>query len=353
MVMAAKFLKQTDLVSWLEDLAKEYRTIVPRREADAVVFAPFESGKEPVLDRQATTPPKSVVFPQSDPLLTFNYAKDPEDPSKVSLDVTEKCAAKPTVVVGSRSCDARGFTIFDPVYSTEKIKDTNYLKRRENTFFVTLVCDKPGSTCFCNWTGGGPASPDGSDVLMTPLADGYVLESVSEKGEKLLASKLLTDAGGKTAQADEVKKKALEGMAQAPDLADAPKKLLELFDDMGFWESISAKCISCGACTYLCPTCYCFTITDEQSGHQGVRLRSWDNCMSFQFTLEASGHNPRPTKAHRLKNRVGHKFSYYPTLHNGTIACCGCGRCIKSCPVSVDIRQIVLKALETTPATQA
>ena len=114
---------------------------------------------------------------------------------------------------------------------------------------------------------------------------------------------------------------------------------------MNFWRDQSAKCVSCGACTYLCPTCYCFTITDETTGMSGRRMRSWDACMHFQFTLEASGHNPRPTKAHRLKNRVGHKFSYYPTLHDGLIACCGCGRCVKSCPVSVDIREIVQNAV--------
>jgi ferredoxin len=85
-------------------------------------------------------------------------------------------------------------------------------------------------------------------------------------------------------------------------------------------------------------------MTDEQSGLQGKRLRTWDTCMSFEFTLEGSGHNPRPTKAHRLRNRMGHKFAYYPELHEGLIACCGCGRCIKSCPVSLDIRAVVQAA---------
>jgi len=350
--MAAKFLKQTDLVAWLSELAGDYRTLVPRREADSIVFRPFVAELEPVLDRQATTPPKGAVFPQAEPLLTFKYLKDPESPGKVSLEVTERMDSSPTVVVGGRSCDARGFNTYDRVYDSEQVKDLNYLTRRENTRFVTLVCEKPGTTCFCHWTGGGPASPEGSDVLLTPVEGGYVLEAVSDGGAKLLESKLLTDAGAKEKQAEDVKKKATDAMGEAPDLAGVPEKLLALFDDMGFWEDVSAKCISCGACTYLCPTCYCFNITDEQCGAEGVRLRSWDNCMSNLFTMEASGHNPRPTKAHRLKNRVGHKFSYYPTLHGGAIACCGCGRCIKSCPVSVDIRQIVLKARDAQPATQ-
>ena len=155
----------------------------------------------------------------------------------------------------------------------------------------------------------------------------------------------------KIKEAQGVKDAAEAAMGEAPEVRAAQGQLLALFDNAEFWEAQSGKCISCGTCTYLCPTCYCFNISDEKFGHEGVRLRTWDNCMSSQFTLEASGHNPRPTKANRLKNRVGHKFSYYPSLHDGNIACCGCGRCIKSCPASVDIRAIVLNAI-ATPAPQ-
>ena len=102
----------------------------------------------------------------------------------------------------------------------------------------------------------------------------------------------------------------------------------------------SEKCLACGACTYLCPTCHCFNITDEQGTTRGERVRSWDSCMFTHFTLEASGHNPRSLKSQRLKNRVGHKFIWYPEAH-GEPACTGCGRCIRHCPVSVDISRIV------------
>jgi len=121
--------------------------------------------------------------------------------------------------------------------------------------------------------------------------------------------------------------------------------LYALFED-DFWKEVAETCLGCGVCTYLCPTCYCFNITDDDLGLNSRRIRTWDNCMSHTFTLEGSGHNPRPTKAHRLKNRVGHKFSYYPDLHGGVMACCGCGRCIKQCPAGIDIRQIVKAAQE-------
>lgn len=344
-----KFIKTDDVSAWLEELAGEHKVLAPRYEGDALVFRSFDKEKGFCIDRQATASPKKAVFPQSEELVDFTYMKDLEDPSKVAVDARENLPKGTAVVFGSRPCDARGFTMFDRVYITDKVTDVYYKARRENTCFITLACEKGENTCFCHWVGSGPADTDGSDVLMTPVSGGYLLQGVSEKGDKLLESKLLSDGSDKVKEAEKVHEEAKKTLDEAPDLSDAPKKLLEVFDNMDFWDEVSSKCISCGACTYLCPTCYCFNITDEQCGNKGARIRSWDNCMSAMFTMEASGHNPRPTKAHRLKNRVGHKFSYYPDIHGGVISCCGCGRCIKSCPVCVDIREIVLKAINFQP----
>lgn len=339
--MAAKFLAHDKLMPWLAELSETYRTLVPQRNGNAVVFLPFDPESAPELSVRPTAPPKGTIFPQCEPLLSFKYTKDEQNPGKVTLDIREQKDETPTVVIGARGCDAAGFNSFDRVYVTDKVTDQNYLARREHTLFVTLVCEKPATTCFCNWVGGSPANRDGADVQMTPLADGWLLEGVSERGMALLAGAALDDGDSRMSEARSVKMKAEERMGEAPDLGKVPQQLHDLFDDNGFWEAVSAKCLSCGACTYLCPTCYCFNITDEKQGMEGVRLRTWDNCMSHQFTSEASGHNPRPTKAHRLKNRIGHKFGYYPSLHNGNIACVGCGRCIKSCPVSIDVREVV------------
>jgi len=131
----------------------------------------------------------------------------------------------------------------------------------------------------------------------------------------------------------------------APDLGRAREALGKRFADAGFWQDMTAHCLSCGACTYMCPTCYCFTISDEGDGMEGRRMRSWDSCLSPLFTREASGHNPRAAKALRMRNRVLHKFSYYPTVWDGAFSCSGCGRCIVNCPVQLDIRQIVLAGM--------
>ncbi len=341
----AKFIKSDKVSAWLEELGQKHEVLAPRNEGDSIVFKPYDSKKGFNIEREATAPPKKACFPQSETLVKFSHIKDLENPEKVALDVKETIPDSSWVVFGSRPCDARGFTMFDRVYLNGKHVDVYYKARRENTFFITLACEKGETTCFCNWVGSGPSDPAGSDVLMVPVDGGYFLEAVSDRGEALLSSSMLEDGGSKQADADKFRADADQSMGEAKDLSKAPEKLLEAFDDMGFWEEQAAKCLSCGACTYLCPTCYCFNITDESDGVKGERIRSWDNCMSNTFTLEASGHNPRPTKAHRLKNRVGHKFSYYPDLHDGVISCCGCGRCIKSCPVGVDIREIVLNAI--------
>ncbi|QJT08715.1 4Fe-4S dicluster domain-containing protein [Oceanidesulfovibrio marinus] len=347
--MNSKYIPADKLTAWLDGLAADNRVLVPVVENGSIVFRPREAGSDTPLEleKQATVPPKNAVFPASEPLLTFSYQKHEDEPEKVDVSVQPTINAQPTVVFGCRPCDARGFTIFDNVYGA----DIYYESRREKTAFISQVCKETANTCFCHWTGEGPADSRGSDVLAVPVDAGYVLEPVTEKGEGLLTSSLLADASKEQQDAAaQMKKDAREQLGEAVDVSEARGALLALFDNMEFWEDVSAKCISCGACTYLCPTCYCFNITDETCGSQGHRVRSWDNCMSYLFTLEGSGHNPRPTKAHRLKNRVGHKFSYYPGLHDGLIACCGCGRCIKSCPVSVDIREIVQRAIETAAA---
>lgn len=342
----AKFLAEERLPEWLAALGQNGKVTVPCREGEAVVFRPLAAAGGSITLANSTASPKGVIFPACQELFRFEQTKDPENPEHTTLKLFPNYDAEPTIVFGARPCGARGFSIFDRVYQGEKNPDPYYRAARENTLFITLTCDNPDNTCFCHWVGGGPDDSTGSDVLMTSVEGGYVLEAVSERGKALLESPILSDAGDKSKEAETAKDRGRKKLGEVPDISKAAESLLAVFEDMGFWEEISAKCLSCGVCTYLCPTCYCFTLTDESNGLSGKRLRSWDNCMSYQFCLEASGHNPRPTKAHRLRNRVGHKFSYYPSLHEGLIACCGCGRCIRSCPVSVDIRQIVLDAIE-------
>ncbi len=351
-----KFLKSEAIIPFLEKLATDREILVPVKEGDAVVFRSFKKESCLEFDRMPSVSPKEVTFPRTETLMTFNQSlvtpATEEDENEIEvtekpvLEVTENLSVKKSLVFGCRPCGARGKSIFSKVYETKDITDPYFITRRDNTLFVTLACSTPETTCFCTSVGGGPADSTGSDVLLYPVKGGFVAEAVTEAGTTLLQSDLLVSGEDKASEVELVINNSLELLGNEDNFTEAQEKLLALFGNDDFWEDMSAKCISCGTCTYLCPTCYCFNITDETEGNSGKRVRSWDTCMDYLFTLEASGHNPRTSKANRLKNRVGHKFSYYPSLHEKLIACCGCGRCIKSCPAAVDIREIVKSAQE-------
>ena len=169
-----------------------------------------------------------------------------------------------------------------------------------------------------------------------------MLEALGEKAQPLidlLAGDSPTEM--QEAEAQRAQEEVSQRKAGTYELTEAGSAFRERFEDKGYWREMVGQCLSCGVCTFLCPTCYCFTITDEVQELLGERLRSWDSCMFPHYSLEASGHNPRPTKFERYRNRVGHKFSYIPDKYAGMIGCCGCGRCIRSCPVSIDIRKVV------------
>lgn len=353
--LSQKFVSFEALPDWLAQLGQTATVYAPKREGQAVVYRAWKEGDSLELAQRPTESAKHVVFPRCEELFGFQKQGDPENPGERKLSLREADEPEPAVVFGLLSCDARGFYTFDPVYNGSgtqgyakgPAKDPYYLKRRDRTALIVRACKSALRTCFCNWVGGDPASSQGADVLASELDGGFLLQAVTERGKSLLESGLLAASDQEQAKiAEAAHEAARKGLTPAPDLSGAPKSLLALFDNLDFWQKQSAGCVSCGACTYLCPTCYCFNITDESTGLAGTRLRTWDNCMSPLFTLEASGHNPRSAKAARLKNRVGHKYSYYPDLHEGRFACTGCGRCIKSCPSSIDIRAIVQNALK-------
>ncbi len=343
-----RFANASDLPALLAFLAKGNRVLVPVVQPavkKSVVYAEWKPGMDFTMEK-ATVPAKSAVLPQSETLVRYEKTRDPEHPDRFLLSLDDKPEGEPTVVFACRACDARGYATLDRPYLRGLYKDPYYAARREQLTVFTLTCNSGCATCFCHWVGGGPSSPEGSDVLMTELPDGYVLQGVTDRGTALLEASSLPDASDREAELMAVRKAAWGTLCPKPDLSAAPDRLLARFSDAAFWEKASDRCISCGACTYMCPSCYCFNVTDEGSGMgtPGRRLRSWDNCMSSLFTREASGHNPRPAKRDRMRQRVTHKFATYPE-NWGAFSCMGCGRCISNCPARIDIRQIVLDAM--------
>lgn len=356
--MEAKFITKDNLEKWLDELSSRFEVWAPCKQSEGtksvILYRPLGAGFQMELERKPTESAKNTIFPRSEPLLRYSRGNDPERSGAMTLKLEEAEAPAPRLVFGALPCDVRGFLVMDPVYNGSgtggNAKDIYYLRRREKTVLISKACSRVLNSCFCHWVGGDPASSEGSDVLAQETDNGYLLTPITEKGEAVLDSSLLTKPSDAAKdQANKKSEAARAALGEKQELTNTVEALLGKFSDSAFWQAESGLCLSCGACTYLCPTCYCFNITDESAGSKGIRIRSWDACMSSLFTEEASGHNPRTSKAERLRNRVGHKFSYYPNIHEKMIACVGCGRCIKSCPSGVDIRRIVTDALGLTP----
>jgi ferredoxin len=230
--------------------------------------------------------------------------------------------------------------LLDKFFSSGEAKDPYYLQKRENMIVLGFACNQPVSTCFCTSLGGSPFGKDGMDLLLQEINDRYLIEPVTQKGEELLkkfsglkdATKADIEKAKKLAKAAEIRVKS------TVSVGDINEKLDGMFDDP-LWDQVAQKCLGCGICTFLCPTCVCFDILEEEGDRQR-RVRIWDSCQFSCFTLETSGHNPRPSGKERMRQRIMHKFNYFVKNYE-EISCVGCGRCVQECPVNLDIREII------------
>jgi ferredoxin len=190
--------------------------------------------------------------------------------------------------------------------------------------------------------GGNPGSTSGSDILFTQLGENgdYLAEILTEKGDAIVDPE--PDLFGKTT--DEEKEKYLADVPVKFDQNEIREKLDKFFESE-LWVEQSLRCIGCGACAYVCPTCACFDIQDEPHGRSGSRFRCWDSCGLSLFTQHTSGHNPREVQSQRWRQRIMHKFSYMPERLS-VFGCTGCGRCSRACPVDMNILEHLISIRE-------
>jgi sulfhydrogenase subunit beta (sulfur reductase) len=334
-----EIIKKENLAKFLA-LLSDYDIFAPGEVDGVVLYGPLEG--DIVLDfSNSRKPPKGAFFPQTEKMFDFRV----DGPRITGVEEPEKSDA-PILLLGVRPCDSRAMLAIDKLFSWDYI-DPYYVSRRQNATTISFSCQTPDRNCFCTSMGGSPVSPEGADMLWTDIGNRYLVESMTEKGEAVLGKgqELFSKASEADIEAGEAaKKKAEGGITRTLDTEGVEEALEKVFESQ-HWKDFSARCLGCGICTLLCPTCHCFDIYDIVTGGKAWRERTWDSCQYPYYSLHASGHNPRPDKSFRQRNRVYHKF-YYMRRNLDVLGCVGCGRCISNCPVDIDIIEAVEDAKE-------
>jgi len=332
--MANKKINRKNIAGLLGDWSKEFTVLTPSRETGIATIARWDGKDTSFLDwyRNTIIPPKAIFFPSMEEMFTFQKDKQSYHIEQSSSDGQKQ------LIFGIRPCDANAMTILDKTFE-DAYEDPYYLSKKKNTVLVGLGCTRPYDSCFCTSLGSSPTDSTNVDLMLTDIGDAFLVEAITDKGKELITK---TSGLEDATKADETRaKKSKEAADQKItrhlDTQDIGNKLLASFEDQDFWEEIAAKCLSCGICTLLCPTCYCFDINDELVKNKGTRFRNWDSC-SFPSYTKMPMENPREEKWRRVRNKVCHKYEFYP-MNFDVIACTGCGRCIRLCPVNWDITQ--------------
>jgi sulfhydrogenase subunit beta (sulfur reductase) len=325
-----KFVTRDQLKTWLDSLVEsKYDVIAPRDVDGKVLYRPIGSADKALFDYQRPElSAKDFFLPATEVLLRVE-----QQGSQVTQD--EVLPGWRQVIFGLRPCDAHGAAAIDALFLKEDPVDAYYRHHRERTVLVGLACPQMWEGCFCTSMGGAPDDATHLDVLLREVEGGYAVEVVTEKGEAILEGLKPEERDGKAP--------ASAADAEQVPVTD-PEKWRLLFEDQ-IWMRHGERCLSCRICTYVCPACRCFDVVDRVTGVRGgvtyiERVRVWDACTSPNYRRAAGGHNSRPTKPSRLRNRFYCKFCYYPEDF-GSLGCVGCGRCVVSCPVDIDIREVM------------
>ncbi|MDR1083317.1 MAG: 4Fe-4S dicluster domain-containing protein [Deltaproteobacteria bacterium] len=341
--MPEYLVKENALADFFRELTQDRRLLTPQGQGENCRLEETDPSKVSLEYTNTHKSPKECFFPQTEKLLAFSKEADKPHPNEYR-DLGDKAVA--TVIFGLRPCDARGLCVADKVFQNDRFTDPYWKGKYEKTLKIGLACLNPSPQCFCAAMGGSPFGEAGLDVLAYPRDKGLGLKTLTEAGEALIKT-TKAEPGDLKSEIADLEKKAIE--AQGPIdhfVAINERKIMELYK-APHWPTTAEPCLGCGVCTFFCPTCHCFDIQDEANERGGIRMRNWDTCMSALFTQHGSGHNPRPSKTERIRQRFMHKLKYIPIKQDGVRGCTGCGRCVVMCPANIDIRSVAALMAQT------
>ena len=252
------------------------------------------------------------------------------------------------IVAGIKACDFHAIELLDKALINEDFYDPAYKYWRENTLLITCDCNEIKNSCHCSLVNGKPYVDKGYDINLIPIDDHYIIQIGSVKGQSLadnIDSSLLSDESDSEVELkiSAQRNKITDQLKSQNNTYNRPENFNKLLTSVGNgWDPESASCIGCGACTNICPTCYCLILNDESTKNYFLKERSYDSCQLNGYARVAGGASPRPKMTERFRNRYLCKFCY---MHSNfeILGCTGCGRCIDACPAQIDFREVVSK----------
>ncbi|MFI5645989.1 4Fe-4S dicluster domain-containing protein [Kitasatospora sp. NPDC051705] len=359
---AAAVIDRAGLDALIRVLAAQGRTVVgPTVRDGAVVLAELASGDElpygwgvelEAGHYRLRPRPDGAAFAHSAGPNSWKAFLHPQRERQWSADRAAdggpafRADPPPTVsyaFLGVRPCDLRAIAIQDRVLTGGPHADGRYRSRRTRAFLVAVECTEPGATCFCVSMGTGPAAGPGYDLALTELVDEdghrFLVRAGSPEGEQVLAALPGRPSDPDTRDAaDRVVREAADRMGRAMPPVDLQALMRDTLDAER-WDEVTARCLTCGNCTMVCPTCFCTTAEDvtDLTGDHAERWRRWESCFDLEFTHLPTG-PVRSSPRSRYRQWLTHKIG---TWHDqfGSSGCVGCGRCIVWCPVGIDITE--------------
>lgn len=335
------------LGNWFDHLKEQYRVVGPKEKQGQFVFDEISSVDELKLEYPPTVlPPKKYLFPPRETL--FRYGMDG---SQIEVQI----ASEPTVILGIHTCDLHAIKLLDHVFSQGYV-DEHYKARREQTYLIGIECLKQCSEhSFCRDMGTA-SSADGFDIHILDLGEVFALNVLTRKGIKLMEG-FHHAFEAMPSDMKLINKTYTEKWARFPyrldfDVVEMSDLLTDCYTNE-LWRELGERCLACGMCTQVCPTCYCFDVSDESDllMKEGQRVRRWDSCQIDQFATVAGGHNFRDKLAIRQRHRFMRKGKYQMDAF-GMVGCVGCGRCATACLVHITPIEVFNTLRERSKSTE-